>query len=87
MTGSYREMGERYHLEFFKERLQRLKESYENTSKQFDSICEELDASYKTTEEINAKSAELTVLMSYLDDLENKIKLITEIIENLKSEI
>ena len=87
MTGDYKQMSIQHQLDFFKGKMHQLRESYEHTSKKFNAICEELDSSCKNPKEIEEKSVELTILMSYIDGINNKIKKINEIIEDLKIEL
>jgi hypothetical protein len=74
-------------LNDFKRRLKYLRDSYAQVQRQFNELCDELDAKSINEEYLHEITTHLTVHLSEMDLIAKKINEISEIIENIKLEM
>jgi len=74
-------------LDDFKKRLKTLKKEYESVQRQLKDLCDELDSECLNESFINEIIAHMSVHLSELDVIERKIKEISQIIDNIRTEI
>jgi len=74
-------------LEDFKKKFNILKIEYKNVEKQFNELCDILDKTPLNEEYINNIVPHLTIYLTQLEIIEKDIKVISDIIENLRIEL
>jgi hypothetical protein len=86
-SGNFEEAARIHMMIDFKKKMNYLRKSYKESKKQFDDLCEELDNSPVNEQYLREITTHLTVHLSEMDIIEQKIKEINEIVEHLKMEI
>jgi len=74
-------------LEDFKKKFNILRIEYKNVEKQFNELCDILDKTPLNEEYINDVVPHLTIYLTQLEIIEKDIKVISDIIENLRIEL
>jgi len=74
-------------LEDFKKKFNILRIEYKNVEKQFNELCDILDKTPLNEEYINNIVPHLTIYLTQLEIIEKDIKVISDIIENLRIEL